>query len=116
MHFHGINYYSRQPDKLFEFYKTLGLRVVQEKESEDYYGAALTLSDGAEPVLWIWAVPPGEEQPCCNHLYFTTEGKVPEVYARLRAAGISCPEPVSTFWGGMELIVTDPDGNPVLFT
>lgn len=116
MKFHGINYYSRQPQTIFDFYRKLGLRVIQEKESDDYYGAALALTDEQEPVMWIWAVPEGEEQPCCNNLYFTTGGKVPEVYEQLTKAGIDCPEPVRTFWGGMELIVKDPDGNTVLFT
>ncbi len=116
MKFHGINYYSKQPQKIFDFYKALGLRVVQEKESEDYFGAALALTDETEPLIWIWSIPEGEEQACCNHLYFTTNGNVPEVYNTLKAKGIDCEEPVKTFWGGMELIVTDPDGNTILYT
>ncbi len=116
MTFHGLNYYSRQPQRLFDFYRALGLTVIQEKESDDYFGAALALTDGKEPVLWIWAIPEGKDQPCCNNLYFTTEGKVMEVYQRLTAAGINCPAPVKTFYGGMELIVTDPDGNTILYT
>lgn len=115
LHFHGLNYYSKQPQRLFDFYKTLGLNVVQEKESDDYFGAALALSDQKEPVIWIWSIPDGKEQSCCNNLYFTTGGKVMEVYETIRAAGIDCPEPVKTFWGGTELTVTDPDGNTILF-
>ncbi len=115
MHFHGLNYYSKDPQRLFDFYKALGLRVVQEKESEDYYGAALALDSSDEPVMWIWSVPKGQEQACCNNLYFTTDGHVQEIYERLTAAGISCPPPVKTFWGGTELTVTDPDGNTILF-
>ena len=114
LHFHGLNYYSKDPQRLFDFYKTLGLRVVQEKESDDYFGAALALSDEKEPVMWIWSIPEGKEQPCCNHLYFTTNGHVYDVYESLRAAGIDCPEPVKMFWGGVELTVTDPDGNTIL--
>lgn len=116
MKFHGLNYYSQEPQRLFDFYKKLGLRVIQEKESDDYFGAAFALSDESEPVLWIWSIPEGQKQPCCNNLYFTTDGKVTEVYERLRALGIDCPEPIHTFWGGMELIVTDPDGNTILYT
>lgn len=41
LNFHGFNFYSKQPQKIFEFYKALGFRVVQEKESDDYFGAAL---------------------------------------------------------------------------
>ena len=32
VHFHGLNFYSKQPQVIFDFYKALGLRVVQEKE------------------------------------------------------------------------------------
>ncbi len=115
MKFHGINYYSKQPQRIFDFYKALGLRVVQEKESDDYFGAALALSDEKEPLIWIWSIPEGQEQSCCNNLYFTTNGKVAEVYKALKEKGIECEEPIKTFWGGMELIVTDPDGNTVLY-
>jgi len=114
MRFHGLNYYTHQPDALFDFYCRLGLRVVQQKEADSYYGAALALGEGQEPLLWIWATPQGEEQPCCNHLYFKSDD-VPGEYARLQAAGIQCPAVIDTFWGGKELIVSDPDGNTVLF-
>ena len=79
-------------------------------------GARLNLRpiDEKEPVMWIWSIPEGKEQPCCNHLYFTTNGHVYDVYESLRAAGIDCPEPVKMFWGGVELTVTDPDGNTIL--
>ena len=41
LNFHGLNFYSKQPQRIFDFYKALGFRVVQEKESDDYFGAAL---------------------------------------------------------------------------
>lgn len=115
IHFHGLNFYSKQPQIIFDFYKALGFRVVQEKESDDYYGAALALTDEKEPVMWIWSIPEGKEQACCNNLYFTTDGKVDEIYENIKAAGIDCPEPIKTFWGGTELTVIDPDGNTILF-
>lgn len=86
IHFYGLNFYSKQPQVIFDFYKALGFRVVQ-----------------------------GKEQSCCNNLYFTTNGKVEEIYENIKAAGIDCPEPIKTFWGGTELTVTDPDGNTILF-
>ena len=115
LNFHGLNFYSKQPQRIFDFYKALGFRVVQEKESDDYFGAELALTDEKEPVMWIWSIPEGKEQPCCNNLYFTTNGKVYEIYENIKAAGIECPEPFKTFWGGTELILTDPDGNTILF-
>ena len=86
MKFHGLNYYSKQPQRIFDFYKTLGFRVHQEKESDDYFGAALALTDEQEPIMWIWSIPEGKEQPCCNNLYFTTNGKVYEIYGKIKAA------------------------------
>ena len=62
MNFHGLNFYSKQPQRIFDFYKALGFRVVQEKESDDYFGAALALTDEKEPVMWIWSIPEGKEQ------------------------------------------------------
>lgn len=73
MKFHGLNYYSKQPQKIFDFYKLLGFRVHQEKESDDYFGAVLALTDEEEPIMWIWSIPEEKEQPCCNNLYFTTK-------------------------------------------
>ncbi len=115
VHFHGLNYYSKNPQRLFDFYKTLGFTVIQEKESDDYFGGALALSDQKEPVMWIWTIPNNQEKTCCNNLYFRTGGKVWEVYESIKQAGIECPKPIKTSWGGTELIVTDPDGNTVLF-
>lgn len=115
MKFHALNYYSKQPEILFAFYKQIGLHIVQEKESDDYYGAALALGDSDAPAIWIWSIPEGKEQPCHNHLWFTADN-VDELYEQLRSRGIECPPPVKTFWGGKELLVTDPDGNTILFT
>ncbi len=89
--------------------------MVQEKESDDYFGAALSLSGENEPVMWIWTAGSEQEQKCKNNLYFTTGGKLIEVYEQIKQSGIDCPEPFKTAWGGMELIITDPDGNTILF-
>ena len=114
MKFHGLNYYSKQPQKIFDFYKALGFKVRQEKESDDYFGAAFYITDEEEPVMWIWSVPENKKQPCCNNLYFNTDN-VYETYENIKKSGIDCPEPVKTSWGGIELTVTDPDGNTILY-
>ena len=44
-----------------------------------------------------------------------TDGKFCALYACITVAGIGCPPPAAAAWGGMELLLTDPDGNALLF-
>ena len=44
--FSGINIYSKKPEMVFEFYKKLGFRVLEEGAPDDkWYGAMLALQD-----------------------------------------------------------------------
>ena len=54
--FSGINIYSKKPEVVFEFYKKLGFRVMEEVSPDDkWYGSTLALHDGSdEPMIWIW--------------------------------------------------------------
>lgn len=114
--FYGLNYYSNNPDELFEWYKKIGFKVIQEKESDDYYGAAFALQESqTEPVMWIWKSAEGEPAKCCNNLYFRTNGKIKEIYENVKASGISCEPPYRAPWGGTEFFLIDPDGNTILF-
>ena len=45
--FSGINIYSKKPEAVFEFYKKLGFRVLEEVAPDDkWYGSTLALQDG----------------------------------------------------------------------
>lgn len=113
--FAGVNIYSRQPERILDFYKKLGLCVKVQPE-EKYFGAELALTAAENgPVIWIWSVAEDEDAPCRNHLVFTADGKLDRVYENIQAAGIECEPPKCAPWGGMELLLADPDGNEILF-
>ncbi len=79
----------------------------------EYYGASLALSDcGNAPLLWIWRA--SRESAGAANLLFNSDD-LHALHARITAAGIECPPPTTADWGGMELLLTDPDGNRLLF-
>lgn len=76
----------------------------------EYYGASLALSDcGNAPLLRIWRA--AAEHARTSKLVFNTD----DLHARITAAGTECAPPTTADWGGMELLLTDPDGNRLLF-
>lgn len=112
--FGGVNFYSPEPERLLDYYKKLGLRVVEEvAPGDEYFGASLALMGCDTPVMWIWRCPEGDQSK--NNLCFTTGGRLAEVYQTIREAGVECEPPSRAPWGGMELLLTDPDGNTILF-
>ena len=115
--FSGINIYSKQPEVVFEFYKKLGFRVLEEVSPEDkWYGSTLALQDSSkEPMIWIWRQNNVDNTVSCNHFAFSTNGKIDEVYKNIVATGIECNPPFTAVWGGKELILHDPAGNELLF-
>ena len=114
--FGGINISTDKPHEVLEFYRKLGFRVLQEP-TEPWFGAmiALQLSAGQTPVIWIWKSGVNEQEPCCNHLTFMTDGHMDETYAQITSSGIECDPPFTAAWGGRELILHDPAGNELLF-
>ena len=115
--FSGINIYSKKPEVVFEFYKKLGFRVLEEVSPDDkWYGSTLALPDGSdEPMIWIWRQDDEDNSVVCNHFVFSTNGKMDEVYENIVLAGIECNPPFTAAWGGRELILRDPEGNELLF-
>lgn len=115
--FSGINIYSKKPEVVFEFYKKLGFRVLEERSPDDkWYGAMLALQeDENEPMIWIWRQGDEDNSVICNHFVFSTNGKMDEIYENIVAAGIECKPPFTALWGGKELVLHDPEGNELLF-
>ena len=113
--FGGINIQSNNPAPVFEFYKKLGFRVLQEPD-ERWFGAMLALQLGGQtPVIWIWKQGEADREVCHNHLVFLTDGHIDSVYQEICDAGIECEPPFIASWGGKALILHDPDGNLLLF-
>lgn len=115
--FSGINIYSKNPEVVFEFYKKLGFRVLEEVSPDNkWYGSTMALQDGSdEPMIWIWRQCDEDESIVCNHFVFSTNGKMDEVYRNIVATGIECKPPFKAAWGGRELKLYDPEGNELLF-
>ena len=115
--FSGINIYSKKPEVVFEFYKKLGFRVLEERSPDDkWYGAMLALQeDENEPMIWIWRQSDEDNNVVCNHFVFSADGKMDEIYEAITAAGIECNPPFIAAWGGREFILHDPEGNELLF-
>ncbi len=115
--FSGINIYSKKPEIVFEFYKKLGFRVLEEVSSENkWYGSTLALQDGTDkPMIWIWRQSDEDNNVVCNHFVFSADGKMDEIYEAITAAGIECNPPFIAAWGGREFILHDPEGNELLF-
>lgn len=115
--FSGINIYSKKPEVVFEFYKKLGFKVLEESAADDeWYGAMFALQeDKNEPMIWIWRQGDKDNNIVCNHFVFSTNGKMDEVYENIIAAGIECKPPFTAVWGGRELKLHDPEGNVLLF-
>ena len=115
--FSGINIYSKKPKVVFDFYKKLGFRVLEEVPSDNkWYGSTLALQDGADtPMIWIWRRSDEDDNVVCNHFVFSADGKMNEIYETITAAGIECNPHFIAAWGGMEFILHDPEGNELLF-
>lgn len=115
--FSGVNISSTDPVRTFEFYQKLGFRITEECAPDSkWYGATFALTDEADqPQIWVWRRQDGDTDCVCNLLVFDTGDKLDEVYARFRQAGVECEPPATAVWGGRELMLTDPDGNRLLF-
>ncbi len=115
--FGGINISSDNPVDTFKFYRKLGFRVLKECAPDDqWYGATFALQeDKDEPVIWIWRRQDGDEMIVRNLFVFDTDGRLGEVYHQFKGAGVECDAPVTAVWGGQEMMLTDPDGNNLLF-
>jgi len=114
--FSGININSEEPQKTFEFYKKLGFRITETAEVDnEWYGATFALEgEKNEPQIWIWRRQEGDK-PINNQFVFDTDNKLDELYEQFKEAGIDCKPPITAEWGGRELLLTDPDGNTLLF-
>ena len=117
--FSGVNISSTDPVKTFAFYKNLGFRVTEECAPDDkWYGATLALTDESdEPQIWVWRRQAGDSGCVSNLLVFGTENdeQLHAVYEQFKEAGVACEPPARAVWGGLELMLTDPDGNRLLF-
>ena len=106
IHFGGINFCTKNPEKVYEFYKNMGLEIKEEPDTNDeHYGASFAL--GGDSTLWIWRSEGVQLVIGCDDM--------DETYAELSAKGYAVTPPELMFYGGREMTLTDPMGNKILF-
>jgi len=110
--FRGMNISSKDPKRLVTFYRGVLSIPVLEK-NDDHDGVSFGNPDGG-PVFWIWDE---NRWGKSNHgtvcLVFSCDNHL-ATYEELRQKGVELEPPVVASWGGMELILKDPDGNTIL--
>jgi predicted enzyme related to lactoylglutathione lyase len=107
-----VNISSKDPERLVRFYnETLGVPILE--FDENYDGVALGFIKDA-PNIMVW-----DE----NKWGKSSDGKINFVfncddldvtYKELKEKGVQLEPPIRAVWGGMELPLQDPDGNPIL--
>jgi predicted enzyme related to lactoylglutathione lyase len=108
--FSGINVYTKDPKKSFEFYKGIGFIVENEGNlNTDWFGAIFKL-DGL--TLYIWK--DTEDRVIKNNIVIHCDD-IHETYRELKAKGYAVTEPKLMFYGDYEMKLSDSDGNLLLF-
>lgn len=110
--FTGVNIYADDPGEIIDFYHNkLGIPILDEGYGE-YDGAQLGFIKGA-PVIYIWNKRKWEElgQGTVNLVFTCTS--LDEVYHQLKAKNMTLEPPFKAAWGGRELTLADPMGNPL---
>lgn len=113
--FGGINIMSKNPVASFEFYKGIGLVVLEEVAPDnEWYGAMFQLTDDKNgPLLWIWRHRENDPMPQ-NFIVINCED-IEQTHVELLNKGYSVSVPVIQPYGGKEMTLIDPDSNIILF-
>ena len=110
--FSGIHISSKDPERLTLFYRdVLGWAMVG--DSNNFDGVRFEGRDNA-PVVWIWDENKHGELNK-GPVFFVFDCPDPdEMYQKLIQKGVALKPPKLEYWGGKELLLTDPDGNKIL--
>ena len=109
--FSGINIYTKDPAKSLEFYKGLGLQVVNEGDLKTaWFGAELKFG---ELTIWIWSDKEGKCNVKNNFVIHCDD--ILETHNELRSKGYNISEPELMFYGDYEMKLYDADENLLLF-
>lgn len=105
-----VNVTSKDPKRLAEFYKAIGVPVFI--QDDDYDGWNLGNPENSGSVC-VW----DEKWGKANGGYITMVFKVDDLnktYEEIKSKGFDINPPRTTDWGGQELVFDDPDGNKVM--
>jgi len=115
--FEGINIYSKDAHKSFEFYKGLGFDVKKvDDDTVDEWWCGELLINGS--TLWIWKDHSGIDAEKSERVAMQFVVKCEDIqksYEEFKAKGYDVSQPKKMFYGGWEMKLTDIDGNRILF-
>ena len=107
----GINSYTKNPAQIFEFYRGLGWKVVNEGDlSTDWFGTEFGFNN---LTIWIWHDKDGKYDIKNNFVIHCDD--IFETNKELKAKGYDVSEPELMFYGDYEMKLFDEDGNLLLF-
>ena len=107
----GINIYTKNPAKSFEFYKGLGWEVTNKGDlNTDWFGAEFKFNN---LTVWIWNNKDGSHNIKNNFVIHCDD--IFETYNELKSKGYAVPEPKLQFYGDYEMELFDDDENLLLF-
>ena len=112
--FEGINIFSKDAYKAYEFYKGLGFPVkeVGDNPNDEWWCAQLDINGS---ILWIWKdhdnIQSGGQ---AIQLVIKCED-IQKSYEEFKEKGYDVSQPEEVFYGGWEMNLIDLDGNRILF-
>ncbi|MDI9470257.1 MAG: VOC family protein [Bacillota bacterium] len=107
-----VNISSKDPKALAEFYRTIGAPVFVNNDCYDGWNLGNPENAGS---VCVWDENRwGKDGAGYITMLFTAD-HLEETYENIRGQGIAIEPPKTADWGGQELLLTDPDGNKVIF-
>lgn len=105
-----VNITSKDPKRLAEFYKTIGVPVFV--QDDDYDGWNLGNPENSGSVC-VWDKKWGETTAGYITMVFKADN-LNKTYEEIKSKGLDIDPPRTADWGGQELVFVDPDGNRVM--
>lgn len=106
-----INISSDDPKRLADFYSKLGINVFVKNENYDGFNFG-NAENEAKICVWDkarWGTQKGDYIT----LVFNVED-LESTYNDLKSKGLDITPPIKTEWGGLKLMLNDPDGNEIM--
>jgi len=109
----GINLSSKEPKKLADFYKNIGVDIFLDGDNYDGWNLG-EKEDNDRISVWIWDENKWETSSEGYITIVLNSDNIENEYTKLKEIIPNIEPPFKAKWGGIELKLVDPDGNKVL--
>lgn len=107
-----VNISSKDPKALAEFYRTIGVPVYVDNDCYDGWNLGNPENSGT---VCVWDENNwGKANGGFITMVFDVDN-LQKTYEEIKSKGIEIEPPRTADWGGQELLLTDPDGNKIMF-